>query len=160
MRCTAKLSRSGALLVRDRSKRQSLEQSGLKAGTSVERSSVRVTTLAKNIRIYVAPMGEIALERLRGQHIRRKAAELRRYRSRKRRHVGARRQITGLAENLLTFPGHDEIHQQPRRIGMRRRASDADGVRRGPGRAERQPGDRSASLAADLGVVRRYAEHQ
>src|ERR1700720_530040 len=47
MRCSAKLLRSGAPLVRDRSKLQSLERSRLKAGTSAERYEpiVRVTTL-------------------------------------------------------------------------------------------------------------------
>src|SRR5258708_24284315 len=50
MRCSAKLLRSGAPLVRDRSRRRSLERSRLKAGTSVARCeiNVRVTTLANS----------------------------------------------------------------------------------------------------------------
>src|SRR6266700_6327424 len=66
-------------------------------------------SLPENRRVDVAPMGEAALDHLGRKHVGRKAAELRGDRGGERRHVRPRRQVAGIAENLLACLRQGEI---------------------------------------------------
>src|SRR5579883_2865865 len=102
---------------------------------------------------YFLPFRRALLDRLGREEMHPEVPFLRLELRHQRRHLRIGGQIVGIAQNLLTLLGDDEVDQKLCRIGVRRVLVDRDHRQRPGCRLHLDPVNRRALLGADHGVM-------